>query len=88
MQKKEVLAVLLDVTDIPAESCTLATLGINNGGAALCHPLDAINPVFVVSVIESLDELQLACPNVREIIADGRSMLPTVQPFNKAVAEI
>jgi len=47
-----------------------------------------INPAFVASLIASLDELQLAYPDVREILVDGQSVLPTVQIFHKAEAEM
>ena len=66
---KEMMSVILDVTDIPAESYTLATLGIHQG---LCYHLDTINPAFVPSAVAILEELQLAYPDVREIHADGR----------------
>jgi len=46
MLKKEVLSVLLEVKDILAESCPLATLRIHQDEAALCHPLDEINPSY------------------------------------------
>ena len=87
-RQREVLLVILDVSHISDESSALAALGLQQGGAGLCHPLDIINPAFIASIISSLDELQRAYPDIREIIADGQSSLPTIQALHKAVADL
>jgi hypothetical protein len=86
IRQKEVLQVMLDVPEISDESYSLATLGLQQGGTGLCHPLDIlINPAFIASVISSVNELQVAYPDIKDILADGQCSLPTVQALHTAV---
>ena len=54
------MQVILDVSDISDESFSLATLGLQQGGTGLCHPLNIDNPAFEASIISSGTELQIA----------------------------
>ena len=52
--------------------------------------IDVIKFAFVASIITGWDddELQLVYPDVKAILVDGRSVLPTVKAFHKAVTEL
>ena len=73
---------MLDVSDIYDESYSLAMLGLQQGGAGLCHP------VFVASIISSVTELQIAFPDIKDILADGQCSLSTVQAPHTTVQQL
>jgi hypothetical protein len=88
LRQREVLQVILDVDDMSESSYDLSKLGLLQGGAGLCSPLDMISPAFVASIVASMSELQIAYPEIKDILADGQSSLPTVKAFHTAVAEL
>ena len=69
---------MLDVSDISDESFSLATLELQQGGTGLWYPLDIVNPAFVASISSSVNELQIAYPDKKDILADRQFSLPTV----------
>jgi len=71
IRQREVLQFMLDVSDIFDESYSLATLGLQQGGAGLCHPLDTVNPAFIASIIFSVTELQTAYPDIKDTLMDN-----------------
>jgi len=83
-----ILSVLLDKIDILDKSYALATLELHQGGATICNPVNSVNLVFIASTIFSLYVMHYAYPDIKEILADKKSSLPTVQTFHKAVAEL
>ena len=87
-RQREVLKIMLDVSEISDESNALACLGMTQGGAGLTNPVDSIYPAFISSLISSIEELQLAFPDIKDILADGQSTLPTVRAFHEAVAHV
>ena len=78
---------MLDVSDISDKSYSLATLGLQQGGTGLCHPLDIVKPAFVASIISSRNELQIAYPDINDILADGQCSLPTVQTLHITIQQ-
>ena len=54
----------------------------------MCSPLDTISPAFVASIVVNMLELQIAYHEIKEILADGQSSLPTAKTFHTAVAEL
>jgi len=70
IRQREVLQVMLDVSEISGESYSLATFGLQQGGIGLFHPLDIVNSACVASIISSVNELQIAYPDMNDILAD------------------
>jgi len=60
IRQREVLQVMLDVSDISDEYYSLATLGLQQGGTGPCHSLDIV-PAY---------------PDIKDILADGQCSLP------------
>ena len=67
---------MFDVSNISGESYSSVTLGLQQGGIDLCPPMDIVNPEFVAPIISSVNELKIAYPDLKDILADGQCSLP------------
>jgi len=88
IRQREMLQDMLDVSDISDESYSLVALGLQQGETGLCHPLHIVNPAFVASIISSVTELQIAYPEIKDILADGQCSLSNAQALHKAVQQL
>ena len=88
IRHREVLQVMLDISKISDESYPLATLGLQQGGTGLCRFLDIVNPAFEAFIISSVIELQIEYPDIKNILANGQCLLPTVQALHTVVQQL